>query len=144
MSKHINKSYITKQSDTIKKKYWLVNAKDKILGRMSTVIACYLRGKYKPCFANNMDVGDNVIVVNSDQVLITGKKSVQKKYYRHSGKLGNLRTIPYALQKEKDSTFLIKNSVFGMLPKNALCRRMRSRLKVYKDFPDHLNNLTEL
>lgn len=118
------------------KRWYVVDAEGKTLGRLATVIAATLRGKTKPTFSPHADMGDFVIVVNAEKVLLTGKKETQKFYTRHSGYPGGLRRRSV---REVRSTFperLIENAVRGMLPRNALGEKQFKKLRVYAG-PDH-------
>ncbi len=121
-----------KQKD-ITRAWHLLDAKNKTLGRISTEIAMHLMGKNKAIYSPNLDTGDNVIVVNSVKVVLSGKKEDQKKYYRHSGYPGGLysRTASQ-LRKEKPND-LIRNAVYGMLPKTKMGKIMLKKLHVYEN-----------
>jgi len=120
----------------IERKWWVVDAAGKNLGRLASEIATVLRGKHKPQFTPNQDTGDFVIVVNSEKVVTTGNKLVEKKYYRHSGYFGSLKSRTLQEQLEHDPAFIIKEAVKGMLPKNKLSRSLINKLKAYKG-PNH-------
>lgn len=107
-----------------------IDASDKVLGRLATEIAILLRGKHKPSFAPNMDMGDFVIVRNVGKIKITGKKIEQKKYFHHTGYLGHLKEIPLKTLYRNDPARVLQAAVLGMLPKNKLRARMIKRLKV--------------
>ncbi len=109
----------------------IVDATDQVLGRLATTVAARLRGKHNPLFTPHVNMGDGVIVINADKIKLTGKKMKQKKYYRHSGYIGGLKTITAEKLMEKRPEDLIRFAVKGMLPKNKLGRRIFSRLKVY-------------
>lgn len=126
------KTYSAKPIE-VERKWYIIDAKDAPLGRLSTVVANLLTGKGKPMFTHHIDTGDFVIIINSDELVLTGNKAENKNYYRHSGFPGGLKTITYKEQMEKDSTFVITNSVRGMLPVNKLRPGRLQRLKVYKD-----------
>jgi len=112
--------------------WYIVDAEHQILGRMCSKIATILRGKHKPVFSPNRDVGDYVIVINADKVGITGNKEEQKVYYRHAtGYVGHLKTITLKQIRKKKPEFIIYNAVRKMLPKNNLGRKMIKKLKVY-------------
>ncbi|MBI5420286.1 MAG: 50S ribosomal protein L13 [Deltaproteobacteria bacterium] len=114
----------------------VVDAKDKVLGRLATKVAEVLRGKHKPTFTPNADVGDFVIVVNADKVKLTGRKMTEKVYYRHTGYMGGLKsTTPEKVLKQHPER-LIEWAVKGMLPKSRLGDRLFTKLKVYAG-PDH-------
>ena len=124
------------QKDELEKKWWLVNAEGKILGRLATEVATLLRGKRKPQFAKFLDCGDFVVVVNAEKVAVSGKKEEQKKYYSHSGYPGSLKekTLKELLEKEPEEA--IRRAVWGMIPKNKLGRAVYKKLKVYRG-PHH-------
>ncbi len=116
---------------TVERKWWVIDAKGQTLGRMATQIATLLRGKHKPTFTPHVDTGDFVIVVNSDKVELSGNKWSEKLYYRHSRYFGGLKSLTAGEQKEKDSTFIIKEAVEGMLPNNKLAGDLLHKLNVY-------------
>jgi len=124
------KTYSTKASD-IKREWHLVDASDKILGRLSTQIAGLLMGKHKPLFCRHLDVGDNVVVINAEKVRVTGNKAKQKFYYRHSGYPGGLKSINLERVMQTYPTRVIEHAVKGMLPQNRLRAAMMKRLKVF-------------
>jgi len=111
--------------------WYLFDAKNQVLGRLSTQIADLLRGKGKPNFAPNTDIGDFVVVINAETIVLTGRKEDQKRYHHHTGYIGNLKTFTVPeLRKDKPEEILI-HAVAGMLPKNKLEKGFLSRLKVY-------------
>jgi large subunit ribosomal protein L13 len=116
--------------------WYLIDAKGQTLGRLATLVAQYLRGKHKPTFAPHMDMGDYVVVINAAEVVVTGNKPEDKKYYRHSGHMGHLKTIPYNEMIKTHPTFPVEDAVRGMLPRNSLGAQMLSKLKVYAG-PQH-------
>lgn len=118
-------------SENIENKWYVVDASGKVLGRLATQIANYLRGKHKPEFTPHADAGDYVVVINASQIKVTGKKGQDKVYYRHSGFPGGLKETTFDKQLAKDPTLIIETAVKGMLPKNPLGRAMLSKLKVY-------------
>lgn len=122
----------TKEKD-IKRDWHLVDVKDQVLGRQAVTIAHKLMGKGKAYFANNMDCGDYVVVVNAGEVRTTGKKELQKKYTNYSGYPGGLRTRTLKEVKEQNPTEVITHAVSGMLPKNRLRSKMLKRLFVFSD-----------
>lgn len=115
------------------RKYYLFDARGKILGRMAVDIAKILSGKSKPDFAPNIDGGDFAVVINSDEVAVTGNKMKGKIYHRFSGYPGGITSISMGDQLKKDSRKVIGNAVFGMLPKNKLRSKMMQRLMIYKN-----------
>ena len=121
----------TPKAEDLESHWWLVDAEDKILGRIATEIAKVLRGKHKPIFTPHMDTGDHVVVVNADKVRLTGRKAEQKTYFRHSGYMGNERHIPFHRMIQTHPERVVELAVRGMLPKNALGRSLRKKLKVY-------------
>ena len=123
------KSY--KNSD-IKKKWLLLDASNKTLGRLSAKISSILMGKNKAQFTPHNDLGDYIVVINAEKVKVTGNKDIQKKYYRHSGYPGGLKTSTFSEIIEKNPEDIILKAVKGMLPKNKLSNSMISKLKVYK------------
>jgi len=122
----------TRQSD-IKREWHLIDAKDQILGRISTRIANLLMGKSKPYFVRNLDCGDYVVVINAKEIKVTGKKEKEKKYYRHSGYPGGFKAQSFKELREKNPGEIIKHAVKGMLPQNRLRDRMLKRLFAFAD-----------
>ncbi len=129
------KTFIIKNTD-IEKKWFVVDASDQILGRLSSKVAAILRGKHKPYFSPHQDVGDFVVVINADKVRMTGNKIDQKNYYRATGYIGNLKTIPLKKMMETDPEFVVHTAIRKMLPKNSLGRKILKHLKVYAG-PEH-------
>ncbi len=125
------KTYVPKK-DELEKKWWLIDAEGRVLGRLATEIAVLLRGKKNPKYVDFMDSGDFVVVINAEKVKVTGKKMEQKKYYSHSGYPGGLkeRTLKELLAKKPEE--VIKKAVWGMIPKNRLGRSIHKKLKVYR------------
>jgi len=119
------------KKEEVKKKWYLIDAKDKILGRVASRVASILRGKHKPCFTPHVDMGDHVIVINANKIKVTGMKTHKKVYYRHSGYPGGLKQTVFKDMIKKDPTFPLKNAVKGMLPHNRLGRKQLKHLKVY-------------
>ncbi len=124
------KTYMARSED-IQKKWHVVNAEGKIVGRLATKVATILRGKDKPQFTPHADCGDFVIVVNAEKVNFSGKKWIQKTYYWHTGYPGGLRSITADKLLEKKPEEIIKKAVWGMLPKNKWQKKLIQRLKVY-------------
>jgi len=119
------------KKDEIKRKWHLVDAKGKTLGRLASRIAILLRGKHKPTFTPHLDTGDFVVVINAEKVVLTGKKWKEKLYIHHSGYPGGLKSISAEKMWEKHPERLITMAVQGMLPKNKLGRKLIKKLKVY-------------
>lgn len=127
----LNKTYATKKKDIVRS-WHLVDAKDQILGRMTTQIAQLLQGKDKPYYSRHLDCGDYVVVVNASKVKLTGKKKAkQKTYYRHSGYPGALKQITFEKQMEKDPRKVVLWAAKNMLPKNKLRNDRLARLKIF-------------
>ncbi len=131
----MHKTYMAKPGE-VTREWYVVDASGKTLGRLATEIARILRGKHKPQYTPHVDVGDFVIVINAEKIAVTGRKLDQKRYYRHSGYPGGLRSITLRRLLEKHPERVIRLAVKGMLPKNRLGRRMLKKLKVYAG-PEH-------
>ncbi len=123
-------TYSAKEED-IKRKWFIVDANGKTLGRLATVVASVLKGKTKPIYTTHVDTGDFVIVVNADKVHLTGKKLDQKMYYSHSGFPGGLKSITAGKLMRTKPEDVVKMAIEGMLPKTRLGKQMLSKLKVY-------------
>jgi large subunit ribosomal protein L13 len=121
---------------TIKREWCVVDATDKTLGRLATELAHRLRGKHKPEFTPNMDTGDHMVVINAEKIKVTGNKLEDKIYYRHTGYIGNLKSINLGKLMDTHPERAIQNAVKGMLPKNPLGRAMFRKLHVYAG-PEH-------
>lgn len=121
---------------TVERKWYVVDAEGKTLGRLSSEIASVLRGKKKPIYTPHVDAGDYVIVVNADKVSVTGKKLDQKMYYHHSDYVGGMRETTLKEMMQKKPEFVITHAVKGMLPKGPLGRQMLKKLHVYAG-PEH-------
>lgn len=115
----------------LKRNWYLINAENKVLGRISGQIAKILQGKHKPNYSPEKDMGDFVIVINCQKIELTGRKKEQKIYYRHSGWMGGIKETPFKEMLEKKPTEIIKLAVWGMLPKNKTRKKRISRLKIY-------------
>lgn len=126
-------STVSVSSKDIKRQWHLVDAKDKILGRLATEVATLLMGKHKPEYVPYLDQGDFVVVTNAAQVKVSGKKSAQKKYVRHSGYPGGLKSETFEQLIKRQPTKVIEHAIKGMLPKNKLGRQMVKKLKVFAD-----------
>jgi len=124
------KTYSAK-AETVKREWFVVDATDKILGRLSTEIARRLRGKHKPEYTPHVDTGDYIVVINAEKIRVTGNKETDKMYHHHTGYIGSLKSINLAKMREDHPDRIIKHSVKGMLPKNSLGRAMFKKLKVY-------------
>lgn len=124
------KTYTPKKSE-IERAWFVVDAEGLILGRMCTEVANILRGKHKPTYAQHIDTGDHVIIINADKVVLTGNKLEDKMVYRHSGYPGGLKTISYGRLLEAKPEAAVLKSVTGMVPKNRLGAQQLTKLKVY-------------
>ncbi|TAN38557.1 MAG: 50S ribosomal protein L13 [Nitrospirae bacterium] len=129
------KTLFAKKSD-IQQKWYVIDAKDAVLGRLAVKIATFIRGKNKPIFTPNVDTGDFVIVVNADKIRLTGNKMADKVYYHHTGYIGGIKAQTAQELSDKRPETIIEKAVWGMLPKNRLGRAMIKKLKVYKG-PEH-------
>ena len=125
------KTYMA-HAETVERKWYVVDAEGVALGRLATRVASVLRGKHKPTYTPNVDTGDFVIVINTDKVVLTGKKLEDKFYRYHTGYLGGLKEIPYKKLMSEKSDLAVYEAVKGMLPKNSLGRAMLKKLRVYK------------
>jgi len=121
----------TPKAEDIQRSWWVVDAAERPLGRLATQLATVLRGKHKPMYTPHLDTGDYIVVINAEKVRLTGKKADQKTYFRHSGYMGGERHIPFRRMIATHPERVIELAVKGMLPKGALGRSMRLKLKVY-------------
>ena len=129
------KTYTAKPGE-ITRDWYVVDAEGQTLGRLATQIADTLRGKTKPQYTPHVDTGDFVVVVNAEKIAVTGQKLDQKRYYRHSGYPGGLRSRTLREQLDRRPTEVLRKAVKGMLPKNRLARQQLTKLKVYAG-PEH-------
>ncbi|HEY8363196.1 MAG TPA: 50S ribosomal protein L13 [Tissierellaceae bacterium] len=129
------KSYMAKANE-VDRKWYVIDAEGKVLGRLASEVAKILRGKHKPTYTPYVDTGDYVIVINADKVKLTGKKLEKKEYIYHTGYPGGLKRIPYEELLKRKPEKVIELAVKGMLPKNRLGRKMFKKLKVYAG-PEH-------
>ncbi len=123
-------------AQTVRREWYVVDATDKVLGRLASEVATRLRGKHKPEYTPHVDTGDHIVIVNADKVRVTGNKAQAKIYYRHSGYPGGIKEISLEEQLQRHPTRVIESAVKGMLPKNSLGRAMFSKLRVYAG-PEH-------
>ncbi len=129
------KTYVPKEGD-LERKWFVIDAKGKVLGRVATEAARILRGKHKPSFTPFLDCGDSVIIVNAAEAKLTGNKRVDKMYYRHSGYIGGIKEQSYEAMVDKHPTRAMTLAVRGMLPHNSLGRKQLRHLRVYAG-PEH-------
>ncbi|MCK9265849.1 50S ribosomal protein L13 [bacterium] len=127
----MNKTDVAKKKD-ITKKWYVVDATDKVLGRLASDTAMVLMGKNKPIWTPNVDTGDFVIIINADKIRVTGRKLTDKIYYKHTGYIGGLKEETLLSMKNRKPEFVITHAVKGMLPKTKLGRQMLKKLNVYK------------
>ena len=118
--------------DSLDRQWYLVDAENQTLGRLASEVAQVLRGKKKPCYTPHLDTGDFVIVINADKVKVSGNKSTQKIYRRHSGRPGGMKTETFAHLQARIPERIVEKAIKGMLPHNALGRQLFRKLKVYK------------
>jgi len=129
------RTYVPKAAD-VQETWYVIDAAGKTLGRLAVRVATLLRGKHRPDFTPHLHLGDHVIVVNADKVVLTGKKMQQKEYYHHSGYFGGLKKIPFERMIATHPERVIRLAVRGMLPHNRLGRALLRKLKVYAG-PEH-------
>ncbi len=120
----------------VKREWYIIDAENQVVGRLASRIAAILRGKHKPEYTPHVDTGDYVIVINAEKVRFTGKKEDNKQYFRHSGYPGGVRLRTPREMRQKNPVFILENAVRGMLPHNALGRKMFKKLKIYAG-PEH-------
>jgi large subunit ribosomal protein L13 len=126
----VTRTYTPKAGE-VQRDWVVIDATDVVLGRLASHAATLLRGKHKPTFANHIDSGDFVIIVNAEKVALTGQKLQKKLAYRHSGYPGGLKSVTYAELLEKNPVRAVEKAIRGMLPKNSIGRQQLSKLKVY-------------
>ena len=129
------KSFIAKPHE-VERKWYVIDAENKTLGRLASEVAAILRGKKKPTYTPHLDCGDSVIVINAEKVAVTGKKRKEKIYKRHTGYPGGLREMTFEQLMEKHPTEIVRHAVKGMMPNGKLGRQMYKKLKVYAG-PEH-------
>jgi large subunit ribosomal protein L13 len=122
----------TLTKEEVKRNWIIMDASGKTLGRFASEIAKILRGKHKPDFTTYIDTGDGVIVINADQIKVTGAKEAQKLYRYYTGYMSGLREVPYRTMKARKPEYIIEHAVKGMMPKTRLARAQYKRLRVYK------------
>ena len=127
---------ISAKTEDVGRDWYLVDAKDKTLGRLSTEIATRLRGKHKPIYTPHVDTGDYIVVINASKITVTGNKMEDKMYYKHTGYIGNMKSSNLATMMKKSPETVLMKSVRGMLPKTKLGNAMIKKLRVFSG-PDH-------
>ena len=140
-----NKTVYAKKQ-TVKKEWYVVDAGEKILGRVATKVALYLRGKHKPIFTPHTDCGDYIVIINADRIRLSGKKAGSKLYFSHSGYPGGMKLVTFEKMMVKDPRKVVRLAVEGMLPKSRLGKKMINNLKIYvgKDHPHQAQKLQKL
>jgi large subunit ribosomal protein L13 len=128
----MTKTTISAKNETVVRDWYVIDATDKVLGRLSTEIADMLRGKNKPYYTPHVDTGDHVVVINAEKIKVTGNKFENKIYHRHTGYIGNLKSITFEKLQAKKPERIIEVAIKGMLPKNRLGSAMFKKLHVYK------------
>lgn len=126
------KTFMAKPLDLKERKWYILDAEGKVLGRLATEAARILRGKHKPDFTPHVDTGDHVIVINADKIVLTGNKLANKKYIRHSGYPGGLKEVNYGILMKNRPELVVEKAIRGMLPHNRLGVDMARKLKIYK------------
>ena len=126
------KTYMA-NAESVERKWYLVDATDMPLGRLASQVASILRGKNKPTFTPHVDTGDYVIIINTDKVILTGKKLEKKLYRYHTGHIGGLKEVSYKVMMAEKSDLAVYEAIKGMLPKNSLGAKMLKKCKIYKD-----------
>ncbi|MBO7699725.1 MAG: 50S ribosomal protein L13 [Eubacteriaceae bacterium] len=132
----LTRTTLTAKPDMIEKKWYVIDAEGQTLGRLAAEAAAILRGKNKPYFSTNIDTGDYVIVINADKIKLTGRKLEQKRYYRHTGYPGGLRSISAGELLQTKPELVVEKAIKGMLPHNKLGRAQAKKLHVYAG-PEH-------
>ncbi|GBF31923.1 LSU ribosomal protein L13p [Desulfocucumis palustris] len=125
------KTYMAKPGELVRK-WYILDAEGKVLGRLASEAASILRGKHRPTFTPNVDAGDHVIIINADKAVLTGNKLQQKEYIRHSGYPGGLKRTSYAIIMRDKPELAVRKAIVGMLPHNRLGAAMAKKLKVYR------------
>jgi len=124
------KTFSAKPAD-VKREWFVIDATDKVLGRVATEIATRLRGKHKPEYTPHVDTGDHIVVINAEKIAVTGNKEEGKIYYRHTGFPGGIKNVNVRQLRERAPTRILENAVRGMMPKNPLGRAMLLKLHIY-------------
>jgi len=123
---------LTKEEAQAARKWFILDASGKTLGRFASEVAKILRGKHKPHFTSHVDTGDGVIVINAEKIAVTGAKQAQKNYYYHTGAMSGLREVPYEVMKARKPDYIIRRAVKGMMPKTRLAEAQIKKLRIFK------------
>lgn len=137
--KYDRSTLLTKEQAVSHKKWLLLDASGKTLGRFAAEVAKVLRGKHKPAFTPHVDCGDGVVVINAEKIKVTGTKDTQKKYNYYTGAIGGLREVPYEVMLQRKPTYIIESAVKGMMPKSRLGRQQLKKLRVFAGSAHDLN-----
>jgi len=131
---------------SIERKWYIIDAEGKVLGRIASKIAAIARGKNKAIFVPNQEIGDFVIVINADKVVVSGRKAQEKLYYKHTGYVGGLKTTTFEKAMERHPTMPLETAIKGMLPKGPLGRKMAKNIKIYagSEHPHGAQNPTSI
>ena len=124
------------KAEEVRRDWFLIDADGKTLGRLATEVASRLRGKHKPIYTPHVDTGDYIVIINAEKIKVTGNKAKNKVYYKHTGYIGNMKSITFEKQIKKAPERVIEMAVKGMLPKNKLGSAMYKKMKVYAG-PEH-------
>lgn len=130
MGTYVAKTYVAKPADIVRR-WFVVDAEGKTLGRLASQVASILRGKHKPMFSTFLDTGDHVIIVNAEKIVVTGRKQDKKLYYHHSGYPGGMKVTSFRKMMQTKPERALEHAIRGMLPRNRLGRAMVKKLKVY-------------
>ena len=117
--------------DSVERKWYVIDAEGKVLGRVAAKVASIVRGKNKAIFVPNQEIGDFVVVINADKIMVTGRKAQQKVYYRHTGYVGGLKSQTFEKAIERHPTMPLESAIKGMLPKGPLGRKLAKNVKIY-------------
>lgn len=124
---------LTTEETQAARKWFILDASGKTLGRFASEVAKILRGKHKPDFTSHVDSGDGVIIINAEKIRVTGAKEAQKIYYYHTGAMSGLREVPYSVMKSRKPDYIIRRAVKGMMPKTRLAEAQIKKLRIFKD-----------
>jgi large subunit ribosomal protein L13 len=130
---HPNKTY---EQAPDPRNWYLLDAAGKTLGRFATQVALILRGKHRPDFTPYVDSGDAVMIINADQIKVTGMKHARKIYRKHTGFVGGLREVPYSIMRDRDPEFILEHAIKGMMPKTRLGHQQLSKLRVFRSYQE--------
>ncbi len=131
-NKHLEQKTLMVRKEDVKKKWFLFDATGKILGRFASEIAQILRGKHKADFTPHVDTGDGIIIVNAEKIALSGAKEAQKLYRYYTGNIGGLREIPFETMKARKPEYIIKQAVWGMMPKTKLGKAQMKKLRIFR------------